>query len=48
MNVQKGFYGMLKSAFLFYKKLLANCITQGFTVNPYDLALQLRPSMGSR
>lgn len=32
----------LKSALLFYKKLLTNLTTGGFTVNPYD------PFMGSK
>ena len=32
---QKALYGMLKSALLFYKKLLTNLSSQGFTVNPY-------------
>jgi len=36
VKLQKALYGMLKSALLFYKKLLTNLIARGFTVNPYD------------
>jgi hypothetical protein len=36
VKLQKALYGMLKSALLFYKKLLTDLIAQGFTVNPYD------------
>eukprot|EP00804_Cyclotella_cryptica_P005871 CCRYP_000147-RA/>CCRYP_000147-RA protein AED:0.12 eAED:0.13 QI:0/0/0/1/0/0/3/0/1214 len=36
VKLQKGLYGMLKSALLFYKKLLTDLVAKGFTVNPYD------------
>eukprot|EP00804_Cyclotella_cryptica_P016577 CCRYP_020528-RE/>CCRYP_020528-RE protein AED:0.38 eAED:0.38 QI:0/-1/0/1/-1/1/1/0/519 len=36
VKLQKALYGMLKSALLFYKKLLADLVAKGFTVNPYD------------
>ena len=32
----KALYGLLKSALLFYKKLLTNLYMQVFEVNPYD------------
>ena len=36
VKLQKALYGMLKSAFLFYKKLVTDLLAQGFKVNPYD------------
>jgi hypothetical protein len=36
VKLQKALYGMLKSALLFYKKLLTDLVANGFTVNPYD------------
>ena len=36
VKLQKALYGMLKSALLFYKKLLTDLVAKGFTVNPYD------------
>jgi len=29
-------YGMMKSALLFYRKLVADLVSLGFTINPYD------------
>lgn len=36
VQLQKALYGMLKSALLFYRKLVSDLITMGFTLNPYD------------
>ena len=36
VKLQKALYGMLKSALLFYKKLVTDLTEKGFTVNPYD------------
>ena len=36
VKLQKALYGMLKSALLFYKKLLTDLVAKGFTVNPYN------------
>ena len=36
VHITKAIYGLLVSAMLFYKKLLADLIKYGFTVNPYD------------
>ena len=36
VHVLKAIYGMLKSAFLFYKKLRKDLESIGFVVNPYD------------
>jgi hypothetical protein len=34
--MQKAIYGLLRSALLFYKKLVANLESIGFKLNPYD------------
>jgi hypothetical protein len=34
--MQKALYGLLRSALLFYKKLVANLESDGFVLNPYD------------
>eukprot|EP00804_Cyclotella_cryptica_P024427 CCRYP_015858-RA/>CCRYP_015858-RA protein AED:0.42 eAED:0.45 QI:0/0/0/1/0/0/2/0/105 len=34
--LQNTLYGMLKSALLFYKKMLTDLMANGFTINPYD------------
>ena len=36
MRVQKAIYGLLKSALLFYLKLVGDLETYGFIINPYD------------
>ena len=36
VKLQKALYGMLKSALLFYKNLLTDLVTKGFTKNPYN------------
>ena len=36
VKLQKALYGMLKSALLFYKKLLSELMSQGFQPNSYD------------
>lgn len=36
VTLQKALYGLLKSALLFYRKLVADLTTEGFTLNPYD------------
>jgi hypothetical protein len=36
VKLQKALYGMLRSALLFYKKLLTDLVANGFNVNPYD------------
>jgi hypothetical protein len=35
-KMQKAIYGLLRSALLFYKKLVANLESIGFKLNPYD------------
>jgi hypothetical protein len=34
--MQKAIYGLLRSALLFYKKLVADLEGDGFVINPYD------------
>jgi hypothetical protein len=36
LRPQKALYGMMKSALLFYRKLILELREMGFTVNPYD------------
>ena len=36
VQLQKALYGMLKSALLFYRKLVSDLTAMGFTLNPYD------------
>lgn len=36
VQLQKALYGMLKSALLFYRKLVADLTAMGFVLNPYD------------
>jgi hypothetical protein len=36
VQLEKAVYGMMKSALLFYRKLVADFISLGFEINPYD------------
>jgi hypothetical protein len=36
VQLEKGVYGMMKSALLFYRKLVADLTSIGFEINPYD------------
>jgi hypothetical protein len=36
LQLQKGLYGMMKSALLFYRKLVSELKEMGFEINPYD------------
>ena len=36
VQLQKALYGMLKSALLFYRKLVSDLTNMGFKLNPYD------------
>ena len=36
IQLEKAVYGMMKSALLFYRKLVADLLSIGFTINPYD------------
>ena len=39
LHLQKALYGMMKSALLFYKKLVKELKETGFEINPYDPCL---------
>jgi hypothetical protein len=36
VKMQQALYGLLRSALLFYKKLVAHLESDGFVLNPYD------------
>jgi hypothetical protein len=36
IQLEKAVYGTMKSALLFYQKLVADLVSLGFTINPYD------------
>ena len=36
VQLEKTVYGMMKSALLFYRKLVADLLSLGFEINPYD------------
>ncbi len=36
LQLQKALYGMMKSALLFYRKLVSELKKMGFDINPYD------------
>ena len=48
VHVLKAIYGMLKSAFLFYKKLRKDLESIGFMVNPYDPCIANRMVNGKQ
>jgi hypothetical protein len=39
VKMQKALYGLLRSALLFYNKLVADLESNGFVLNPYDLCV---------
>ncbi len=36
VKMQNAIYGLLRSALLFYRKLVSNLESSGFVINPYD------------
>ncbi len=38
-QLEKAVYGMMKSALLFYRKLVADLVSLGYELNPYDLCV---------
>lgn len=48
LRLQKALYGMMKSALLFYKKLLSDLKNMGFTMNPYDPCVVNKTVNGSQ
>ena len=39
VQLEKAVYGMMKSALLFYQKLVADLTSLGYVTNPYDLCV---------
>lgn len=48
VRMTKALYGMLKSALLFYRKLVKDLESVGFTINPYDPCVANKTSYGSQ
>jgi hypothetical protein len=48
VKMQKAMYGLLRSALLFYKKLVAELETKGFKLNPYDPCVANRTVDGNQ
>jgi hypothetical protein len=48
LRLQKALYGMMKSALLFYRKLIAELRDMGFTINPYDPCIANKMVNGSQ
>ena len=45
VRMQKALYGLLRSALLFYNKLMADLESDGFVLNPYDSSWPTRLRM---
>ena len=48
VKLNKALYGLLRSALLFYKKLVSELIEMGFVLNPYDPCVANREVNGSQ
>jgi hypothetical protein len=48
LRIQKALYGMIKSALLFYRKLISELKGMGFKVNPYDPCIANKMKNGSQ
>ncbi len=48
MYMSKALYGMLKSALLFYKRLVKDLKSAGFEINPYDPCVANKMSFGKQ
>jgi hypothetical protein len=46
LHLQKAFYGMMKSALLFYQKLVSELKSMGIVNNPYDPSLYSKEDCG--
>jgi hypothetical protein len=47
LRLQKALHGMMKSALLFYQKLVSELRSMGFIIKPYDPCVAIRLSMGT-
>ncbi len=48
VRLHKALYGLLRSALLFYRKLSGNLVSDGFTINPYDLCVAKKSVNGQQ
>ncbi len=48
LRLQKALYGMMKSALLFYRKLISELKGMGFEINPYDPCIANKMINGSQ
>ncbi len=48
VKLEKAVYGMMKSALLFYRKLVADLTSLGYTINPYDPCVANKTVNGSQ
>jgi hypothetical protein len=48
LRLQKALYGMMKSALLFYKKLVGELQSVGFEINPYNPCVANKMVNGSQ
>ena len=48
VKISVALYGLLKSALLFYRKLLSDLVSRGFEVNPYDPCVANKMVEGSQ
>jgi hypothetical protein len=48
VQLEKAVYGMMKSALLFYRKLVADLTSLGSEINPYDPCVAKKSSMANR
>ena len=48
VKMHKALYGMLRSALLFYRKLVADLEEDGFEIDPYDLCFANRIGEGTQ
>ena len=42
IQLEKAVYGMMKSALLFYRKLVADHTSLGYEINPYDPCVAIK------
>jgi hypothetical protein len=48
LQLQKALNGMMKSALLFYRKLVSELREMGFEINPYDLCVSIKMVNGTQ
>jgi hypothetical protein len=48
VELEKAVYGMMKSALLFYRKLVADLASLGFEINPYDPCVANKMILGKQ